>query len=96
MPWDRMGKAGYKGGSMSENITQGRASPLDAHLSWLHSSGHHRNILSDWADQGVGQSGGLWTQNFGNGGGAPQEIPGKAPAPRTPPDDGSGTDGSGK
>ena len=96
MPWDRMGKAGYKGGSMSENITQGRASPLDAHLSWLHSSGHHRNILSDWADQGVGQSGGLWTQNFGNGGGAPQEIPGKAPAPQTPPEDGSGSDGSGK
>ena len=77
MPWDRMGKAGYKGAGASENITAGRGSPLDAHLSWLHSSGHHRNILSNWDDLGVGQSGGLWTQNFGTGGGTPTVIPGR-------------------
>ena len=43
---------------------------------WCHSSGHHRNILSAWVDMGSGQAGGaLWTQNFGNGGGAAPVIP---------------------
>jgi hypothetical protein len=83
-PFDRMQKAGYTGGGMSENIA-GAGSAQDAHDRWLHSSGHHRNILSDWADQGVGLSGMLWTQNFGVGGGAPSEIPAtetpKEPAP---------------
>ena len=53
--------------------------PMEAHLRWLASSGHHRNILSAWTDQGVGYAGGRWTQNFAAGGGAPAEIPGTNP-----------------
>ena len=77
-PFDRMQKAGYMGGGMSENIA-GAGGPMDAHLMWLRSSGHHRNIVSDWADLGVGFAG-PWTQNFGIGGGAPTEVPGAARA----------------
>lgn len=82
-PFERMQKAGYMGAGMSENIA-GAGGPMDAHLMWLRSSGHHRNIVSDWADMGVGFAG-PWTQNFGVGGGAPTELPGtaKAPAPET-------------
>jgi len=54
-------------------------SPLEAHQRWLRSSGHHRNIVSDWADLGVGFGGRRWTQNFGVGGGAPWFVPGKTP-----------------
>lgn len=79
-PFDRMQKAGYTGGGMSENICAG-GGPMDAHIRWLHSSGHHRNILSDWVDMGSGFSG-PWTQNFGAGGGAPPKIPGRE-APTT-------------
>ena len=83
-PFDRMQKAGYMGAGMSENIA-GAGGPMDAHLMWLRSSGHHRNIVSDWADMGVGFAG-PWTQNFGVGGGAPTELPGTAKAP--PPETG--------
>jgi hypothetical protein len=47
---------------------------------WVHSSGHQRNILSLWTDQGVGQAGRLWTQNYGTGGGDKPVIPGETPA----------------
>ncbi len=77
-PFDRMAKAGYQGGGASENIAMA-GGPMEAHLRWLNSSGHHRNILSAWTDQGVGFAGGRWTQNFGSGGGALPEIPGTAP-----------------
>jgi uncharacterized protein YkwD len=73
-PFDRMQAAGYKGGGASENIAAGAPSPEVAHDRWCHSSGHHRNILSPWTDQGVGQAGSLWTQNFGSGGGRPPVI----------------------
>ncbi|MHC5009588.1 MAG: CAP domain-containing protein [Planctomycetota bacterium] len=73
-PFDRMRNAGYSGGGASENIQNGAASPEGAHQRWIHSSGHHRNILSPWSDQGVGQAGRMWTQNFGSGGGRPPVI----------------------
>lgn len=64
-PMDRMAKAGYAG-SGSENIATA-SNPMGAHLMWLHSSGHHRNILSPWEDMGMGFSGARATQNFGAG-----------------------------
>ena len=76
-PFDRMRLAGYTGGAASENIAKA-GNALTAHQEWLYSSGHHRNILSDWADMGAGAAGSLWTQNFGIGGGADWTIPGKA------------------
>jgi len=93
-PFDRMQKAGYKGGGASENIAQGATSPEGAHDQWVHSSGHHRNILSPWYDQGVGQAGRLWTQNFGIGGGKPPVIEPDA-APGDGKADGNGDDGAG-
>ncbi len=73
-PFQRMQEAGYQGMGASENIAQGTTSPEQAHWMWIHSSGHHRNILSNWHDQGVGQAGRLWTQNFGLSGGRAPRI----------------------
>jgi hypothetical protein len=57
---------GYTGIPMSENIHAGSGDPESAHRGWLHSSGHHRNILQKfWTDMGTGQGGRYWTQNFG-------------------------------
>ncbi len=65
-PDDRIRLAGYEPLACSENILLGKGDPEGAHAGWLHSSGHHRNILNaHWKDQGSGRSGGHWTQNFG-------------------------------
>lgn len=45
-PMDRARKEGYNG-AVGENISMGRPTPQGAHEAWLHSSGHHRNILRD-------------------------------------------------
>jgi uncharacterized protein YkwD len=57
---------GYKATAISENIHRGSGTPEGAHYGWLHSSGHHRNILQKfWTEMGTGQVGRYWTQNFG-------------------------------
>jgi uncharacterized protein YkwD len=79
-PMDRMLLAGYTNTPCSENIHAGSGDPQGAHNGWVHSSGHHRNILMPgWSEMGTGQSGKYWTQNFGFcsgdeqvGGGGPQ------------------------
>ena len=66
-PGDRMNLCGYQAGA-SENCYAGSASPLSAHQGWLHSSGHHRNILGPGhREMGSGVDGNYWTQNFGRG-----------------------------
>ncbi len=95
-PFQRMKKAGYGGMGASENIAQGASNAEQAHQMWIHSSGHHRNILSKWHDQGVGRSGRYWTQNFGLLGGAPVEIPAAGDGTTTPgPQDRSGPEREG-
>ncbi len=65
-PDDRMKLAGYQPAGDSENIYAGGSSPESAHQGWIHSSGHHRNILTPaWVEMGSGLSGNHWTQNFG-------------------------------
>jgi uncharacterized protein YkwD len=65
-PFERMRLEGYMNG-VSENIALVDG-PDVAHLAWLHSSGHHRNLLSpSHTEFGVGNQGRLWTQNFGSG-----------------------------
>ena len=60
--------AGYKG-ECSENICRGTSSPVKAHDRWIHSSGHHRNLLRPhWYELGSGNVGSYWTQNFGSRG----------------------------
>lgn len=66
-PSDRARLAGW-GGGVSENIARGSSTPQGAVNGWIHSSGHHRNILGrGWVHLGAGLSpkDWFWTQNFG-------------------------------
>ncbi|HIG11280.1 MAG: CAP domain-containing protein [bacterium] len=64
-PFDRMRLVGYDRGA-SENCYMGGGSPDGAHDGWIHSSGHHRNILMPGhREMASGLSGAYWTQNFG-------------------------------
>lgn len=63
-PFDRMRLVGYAMGA-SENIANYPSSPA-AFDGWLHSSGHHRNILQPGhRELGAGNDASLWVQNFG-------------------------------
>lgn len=65
-PFDRMRLAGYPYGA-SENIAL-HDSAEGAHVAWLHSSGHHRNLLNPAHKEfAVGHVGRYWTQNFSRG-----------------------------
>ena len=65
-PFDRMRLAGYAAG-VGENCAI-NDSAVSAHDAWLHSSGHHRNLLSPGHTEfAVGNAGRYWTQNFGRG-----------------------------
>lgn len=73
-PYDRMRLAGYGHGG-SENIAT-NDSATGAHSAWLHSSGHHRNILGEaHTEFACGQRGRLWTQNFGAGRDFERDLP---------------------
>ncbi|MEM7307382.1 MAG: CAP domain-containing protein [Planctomycetota bacterium] len=66
-PGDRMRRRGYTMGA-SENCHAGGGDPMGAHVGWLHSSGHHRNILVEGhREMASALSGRYWTQNFGAG-----------------------------
>ncbi len=65
-PFDRMRLAGYPRGA-GENLAI-NLSPMAAHIAWLHSSGHHRNLLfPGHVDIGTGNVGRYFCQNFGRG-----------------------------
>ena len=65
-PGERMRLQGYKRGG-GENIAR-NFNAMAAHISWIHSSGHHRNLLSTrHRDIGVGANGSSYVQNFGAG-----------------------------
>jgi hypothetical protein len=73
-PGDRMSLCGYASGA-GENCYMGSASPRSAHDGWLHSSGHHRNILAPGhREMASGVVGNYWTQNFGWGTGFLNEL----------------------
>ena len=66
-PVDRLRLAGYMGGG-SENCSLGDSGAEGAHVGWLHSSGHHRNILfATHREMASAVAGIYWTQNFGGG-----------------------------
>lgn len=63
-PYDRVVKAGMAPSGASENIAM-NSGPLGAHNAWVHSPGHHRNILGrSWRLMGPGNVGRYWCQNF--------------------------------
>ncbi len=65
-PFMRMAREGYTRG-VSENIARVPGAE-GAHMAWLHSSGHHRNILNPaHTEFATGNWGIYWTQNFGQG-----------------------------
>jgi uncharacterized protein YkwD len=69
---DRIRAAGYRGGSIGENIAAGQATASAVMKSWMASAGHRANILNcDLKALGVGYYKGskgyytYWTQDFG-------------------------------
>ncbi|MCB9882065.1 MAG: hypothetical protein H6834_09760 [Planctomycetes bacterium] len=63
-PFSRMKLEGYTRGH-GENIAGGGGAK-EVHERWCQSSGHHRNILAErHKEMATGNSGHLWTQNFG-------------------------------
>ena len=73
-PWDRIDEAGYTGFGNAENIAAGQGSAASVMESWMNSSGHCNNIMTDGSNEiGIGYAfddasdfGRLWTQDFGN------------------------------
>ncbi len=73
-PSDRARLAGW-GGGVSENIAAGMQSGEEAVRGWIHSSGHHRNLLGAGHTHlgcGCNTQGWTWTQNFGKGSARPK------------------------
>ena len=65
-PYQRLRLEGYMNG-VSENIARVGGAE-GAHVAWLHSSNHHRNLLNpSHREFATGNDGNLWTQNFGRG-----------------------------
>lgn len=68
---DRIRAAGYRGGTIGENIAAGQATASAVMRSWMSSSGHRANILNcAFTSLGVGHATGgsyghYWTQDFG-------------------------------
>lgn len=71
-PSDRVAKQGYPGGA-GENCAVGMADALGAFTGWYNSSGHHRNLLGQYTQLGVGKTDAYWTQDFG--GDSPKSKP---------------------
>jgi len=63
---DRAKREGYAGAS-AENIASGADSGEKAFWMWFMSAGHHKGMIGDHKDIGVGQYGRHWTQVFGRG-----------------------------
>jgi|GEM_PF-1891669 len=62
----------YPLGAGGENIASGGQTAEANFTMWFNSPGHHQNMTSPaYRDIGVGQSGKLWTQNFGRQVGQP-------------------------
>jgi uncharacterized protein YkwD len=70
-PGERLAAAGYRSFGWAENVAMGQSTPGEVIQSWMNSSGHRANILSQHAEIGIGVSataGGTrcWTMVFGN------------------------------
>ena len=67
-PFDRMKAAGFKGGSMAENIAVGYSTAAAVVDGWMHSEGHRRNILNcSYTMIGIGYDSGQVKPDWGNG-----------------------------
>jgi uncharacterized protein YkwD len=67
-PFDRMQAAGFKGGSMAENIAVGYSSAAAVVNGWMKSPGHRQNILNcSYSMIGIGYDSGQVKPEWGNG-----------------------------
>ena len=67
-PFDRMKTAGFKGGSMAENIAVGYSSAAAVVKGWMNSEGHRKNMLNcSYTMIGVGYDSGQVKSDWGNG-----------------------------
>jgi uncharacterized protein YkwD len=48
----------------SENIARTGPRAEDAFWGWFSSDGHHKNMMANWRQIGVGNFGEMWTENF--------------------------------
>lgn len=64
---NRIRQTGYSFRAVAENIAHGQRSPHDVMNSWLRSSGHCLNIMTDYQEIGIAFVGDkhMWVQNFG-------------------------------
>jgi uncharacterized protein YkwD len=61
-PGDRAARHGASAGG--ENILMGDSVPEDAFWGWFSSLGHHKNMVGDYSEIGVGNHQKHWTQMF--------------------------------
>jgi hypothetical protein len=61
-PGDRAARHGASAGG--ENILMGDSAPEDAFWGWFSSLGHHKNMVGDYSEIGVGNHQKHWTQMF--------------------------------
>jgi uncharacterized protein YkwD len=67
-PFDRMKSAGFKGGSMAENIAVGYSSAAAVVKGWMNSEGHRKNMLNcSYTMIGIGYDNGQVKPDWGNG-----------------------------
>ncbi len=67
-PFDRMKTAGFKGGSMAENIAVGYSSAAAVVKGWMNSEGHRKNMLNcSYSMIGIGYDSGQVKPDWGNG-----------------------------
>ncbi|MEM9694344.1 MAG: CAP domain-containing protein [Myxococcota bacterium] len=63
---ERASEAGYDASPRGENIAVGQQNATEVMQSWMNSSGHRNNIMSEGSTEiGVGLQGGYWVQVFG-------------------------------
>ncbi len=63
---DRVRAQNYAGAPTGENIARGQQTPAAVMDSWMNSTGHRNNILSERStDIGIGLDGRTWVQVFG-------------------------------
>jgi len=64
---DRLARVAYTGVA-AENCAFHPGGPRPTLDWWLHSSGHHRNLLGErYREVGAADAGDWWTQEFGDG-----------------------------
>ncbi len=63
-PWDRARLADTS--ASAENIAAGMSDGGEANQVWWHSPGHMKNMLGGHLRVGIGRSGSLWTEMFGD------------------------------